>query len=165
MAEWLFGQGAPEVRIHPDGMHMKGFDIPLWLAGRGFIRETATGRGQSSGTFRRGGHTLVVHSQPGLGDVVATLDGTEVEIEAKGGCINTRHPGQLSRLRKGLHEAVGQLMASPRGAVRLIAAVASHPETERLAQRLLPRCSRAGIEIALVNEDGTVDLVSAQTQT
>jgi hypothetical protein len=139
-------------------MHMKGFDIPSWLTGRGFTRATVTGRGQTSGTFRRGDQTLIVHSQPGLGDVVATLNGVEVEIEAKGGCINTRHPGQLSRLRKGLHEAVGQLMASPRAQVRLIAAVPRHPETERLSQRLLPRCTRAGIEIALVNEHGEVGL-------
>ena len=55
MAEWLFGQGAAEVRIHPDGMHMKCFNIPAWLVGRGFARESATGRGQTSGTFRRGG--------------------------------------------------------------------------------------------------------------
>ena len=99
MAEWLIAQGAPEVRIHPDGMHMKGFDIPAWLAGRGYTRMTATGRGQTSGAFRRGDQSLIVHSRPGLGDVIATLDGIDVEIEAKGGCLNTRHPGQLSRLR------------------------------------------------------------------
>lgn len=28
MVKWLFGQGATEVRIHSDGMHMKGYDIP-----------------------------------------------------------------------------------------------------------------------------------------
>jgi hypothetical protein len=131
------------------------------LAGRGFTRTTATGRGQTGGTFRRGDQTLIVHAQPGLGDVVATLNGVEVEIEAKGGCINTRHSGQLSRLRKGLHEAVGQLMASPRADVRLIAAVPRHPETERTARRLLPRCARVGIEIALVGGDGTIVLLPA----
>ena len=113
MAEWLFDQGSPDVRIHPDGMHMKGFDIPAWLAGRGFTRMTATGRGQTSGTFRRGDQTLIVHSQPGLGDVVATLDGVEVEIEAKGGCINTRHPGQLSRLRKAFTRPSASSWALP----------------------------------------------------
>jgi hypothetical protein len=119
MAEWLFCQGASTVRINPDGMHTKGFDIPNWLAVEATPRLTATGRGQTSGTFRRGEKILIVHSQPGLGDVVATLGGAEVEIETKGGCINTRHPGQLSRLRKGLHEAIGQLMGSPRTGITL----------------------------------------------
>lgn len=160
MAQWLFGQGATEVRIHPDGMHMKGFDIPAWLTSQGFMRMTATGKGQIGGTFHRRNQSLVVHSQPGLGEVVATLSGVDIEIEAKGGCINTRHPGQLSKLRKGLHEAVGQLMASPRSDVRLIAAVPRHPETERLAQRLVSRCALVGIEVALVNDDGSVGLLS-----
>ena len=139
---------------------MKGFDIPASLAGRGFTRMSTTGRGQTSGAFRRGDLTLTVHSQPGLGDVVCTLHGIEVEIEAKGGCINTRHPGQLSRLRRGLHEAVGQLLGSPRNDVRLIAAVPRHPETERTARRLLPRCAHVGIEIALVAGDGSVELLA-----
>jgi len=162
MAEWFFAQGAPKVRIHPDGMHMKGFDIPAWLASRGFTRMTATGRGQTSGSFRRGDQTLIVHSQPGLGDVVATLDGFALEVEAKGGRLNTRHAGQLSRLRKGLLEVVGQLLACPRTDVRLIAAVPRHLETERLAHRLLPRCSRVGIEIALIDGDGKVDLATGE---
>lgn len=161
MAEWLFGKGATEVWMHPDGMHMKGFDIPAWLAGHGFTRTSTTGRGQTSGTFRRHGQTLTVHSQPGHGDVVGTLHGVTVEIETKGGCINTRHPGQRSRLRKGLHEAVGQLLGSPRDAVRLIAAVPRHPETERAAERLLPRCGLVGIEIALVDGEGSVELLPA----
>ena len=83
-----------------------------------------------------------------------------MEIEAKGGCISSCHRGQLSRLRKGLNEAVGQLMASPRPNARLIAAVPLHPETERLGKRLLLRCARVGIDIALVDEDGAVELLS-----
>ncbi len=31
MAEWIFEQGATDVEIHPDGMHLKGFDIRGWL--------------------------------------------------------------------------------------------------------------------------------------
>ena len=98
---------------------------------------------------------------PGRGDVVGKLGKQDVEIEAKGGCINTRHAGQKSRLRKGLHEAVGQLMASRRRDVRLIAAVPDHGITRALAQDLLPRCGKLGIEIALVDELGRVDLLKA----
>jgi hypothetical protein len=158
MAEWLFAQGATHASMHPDGMHMKGFDIPGWLRSVGFERESTTGMRGQSGSFRRGSNTLTVHSQPGLGDVIAVVDGVQVEVEAKGGCINSTHPGRLSRLRKGLHEAVGQLMGSPRLDVRLIAAVPHHPETHKVAMRLATRCALARIEIALVNEDGSVSL-------
>lgn len=159
MAEWLFLQGATEVSIHPDGMHMKDFDIPGWLASAGFHRVSTTGSRGQSGSFMRGSHELTVHSRPGLGDIIAWIEGAQIEIEAKGGCVNSKHPGQLSRLRKGLHEAVGQLMGSPRSNTRLIAAVPYHSETEKLANRLSTRCKLAQIEIALVREDGTVVFV------
>jgi hypothetical protein len=142
-------------------MHMMGFDIPGWVASRGFSRTATTGRTQTSGTFRRNDQTLIVHSRPGLGDIVCQLNGVRVEIEAKGGCLNTRHAGQLSRLRKGLQEAVGQLLGSPNVGARLIAAVPRHVETEKVAERLLPRCRRVGIEIALVDGDGSVLLLPA----
>ena len=159
MAEWLFRQGAAEVSVHPDGMHMKDFDIPGWLAAAGFERVSTTGTRGQSGSFRRGSQHLTVHSRPGLGDVIGCLDGVQIEIEAKGGCINSKHPGRLSRLRKGLHEAVGQLMGSPRLDIRLIAAVPFHSETEKLAVRLATRCRLAQIEIALIRDDGTVVMI------
>ena len=91
----------------------------------------------------------------GLGDVVAEVEGVRVLVEAKGGCINSRNPGQLSRLRKHVYEAVGSLLDG-READRLIAAVPLHAQTERLAGRMAPRCRRVGIEIALVAPDGEV---------
>jgi len=160
VADWLFSLGAVEVRVHPDGLHMKHFDMPAWLDAQGFERVSTTGKRGISGTFERNGQRLTIHSQPGLGDVVTTIDGVDIEIEAKGGCINTRHPGQLSKLRKGLHEAVGQLMSSPRKDCRLIAAVPRHSETERLAERLNARCALASIEIVLVDRDGNVGLIT-----
>lgn len=163
MAEWFFGQGAKEVFIHPDGLHMAGFDILGWLTSRGFTRIATTGRTQTSGRFQRNDQTIIVHSRPGLGDIVTQLNGVRVEVEAKGGCLNTRHAGQLSRLRKGLHEAVGQLLGSPYAEARLIAAVPRHVETARVAERLLPRCRHIGIEIALVDADGSVFFAAGLT--
>jgi len=92
--------------------------------------------------------------------VVAVIDGARVEVEAKGGCINTRHSGQLSKLRKHLYEAVGMLLDSRNDAERLIAAVPRHRETERVAERMAERCRAAGIEIALVAGDGSVSIVA-----
>jgi hypothetical protein len=78
-----------------------------------------------------------------------------ISAECKGGIINTRHPGQVSRLYKGLCETVGMLMANPSPG-RQIAVVPRTEGTLRLAQRLAPRCASAGIELALVGSRGEV---------
>lgn len=158
MAEWMFGLGARLVTIHPDGMHLKGFDIQGWLQDQGYLKIQSTGRTVHGGDYGREGRLLRVYPRPGLGDVVCEIDGQRIEVEAKGGCINTRHSGQLSRLRKHLHEAVGQLMASDAQHDRLIAAVPDHVETRQIADRLIRRCQKVGIEIALVSGDGTVHI-------
>jgi hypothetical protein len=159
VGEWLFKSGAREVTIHPDGMHLHGFDVPSWCVNRQFEQTAARGTTNVGGTYRRGQETLILYPRPGLGDVTATLNGVPVEVETKGGCINTTHSGQISRLRRGLFEAVGQLMSSPREGTRLIAAVPNHAETQKVAHRMAARCAAVGIEIALVDCEGNVSLM------
>ena len=159
LAEWLFSLSAGSVSVHPDGMHLKAFGMAEMITAMGFTRTESSGRTDVGGLWTRGDDVLRVHPSPGFGDVVATLGSQRIEIEAKGGVLNTRHPGQVSRLRRGLHEAVGQLMACERQVERLVAAVPDHPETRRAASRLAPRCTSAGIEIALVDAAGRVTLV------
>ena len=66
------------------------------------------------------------------------------------------HPGQVSRLSKGLCEAVDLLMANPsRG--RQVAVMPKAEVTLRLARKLAPRYAAAGIEIALVGPRGEVE--------
>lgn len=145
-----------EVAIHPDGEHAKRFDIPAWLGNAGFEKTESLGGTSYGGTYRRGHETVIVNPRSGVGDVVGVVDGRSIVIECKGGTINSTHPGQLSRLRRGLCEAVGLLMARPFDGAREIAAVPWTPETERLAARMVSRCSRAGIELALVRRDGAI---------
>jgi hypothetical protein len=95
------------------------------------------------------GRSVVVNPVPGKGDVVADAAGMIISAECKGGIINTRHSGQVSRLYKGLCETVGLLMANPSPGPQ-IAVVPRTEGTHRLAKRLAPRCAAAGIEIALV---------------
>lgn len=149
-----------EVRIHPDGEHGKQFAFVDWLDKRGFTKASNTGKTVYGGLYEdRLGRRIVVHPKSGLGDVVAELAGGVISAECKGGIINTRHAGQLSRLRKGLCEAVGLLMATQsRG--RQVAVVPYTKATEELARRLAPRCKEAGIEIALVKSRGEVVGVS-----
>ncbi|MCO5961051.1 hypothetical protein [Sinorhizobium meliloti] len=147
---------AQHVRIHPDGEHGKQFDIAGWLLRREFIRVSSLGSTDYGGVYRNpAGQTITVHPKSGLGDVVANVGNDVISAECKGGIINTRHPGQVSRLYRGLCETVGLLMATPSQG-RQIAVVPLTDSTLRLAERLAPRCALAGIEIALVGGRGEV---------
>jgi hypothetical protein len=149
-------QGAQDVRIHPDGEHGKQFDFAGWLLNRQFAKISSLGSTDYGGIYRSpAGQTITVNPRPGLGDVVAEIGDSTISAECKGGIINTRHSGQVSRLYKGLCETVGMLMATlSRG--RQVAVVPLTESTRRLAERLAPRCALAGIEISLVGSRGEV---------
>ena len=159
VAFWLFQSGASRVLIHPDGQHVAQFDIAAWLGYAGFEKVQAIGKTKHGGIYRCGADTLEVCFRPGCGDVVADVGGKNVCVEAKGGCINSNHAGQVSVLRSRMYEAVGSLFDPPESATRLIVAVPSHPVTERLAARMARRCRMGGVEIALVMQDGEVRVV------
>lgn len=147
-------EGAPEVRVHPDGEHAKQFDLGGWLARRAFAKLSVIGSTHYGGVYRNAlGQTVVIDPRSGRGDVVAEVDGITVSAECKGGMIDTKHPGQVSRLYKGLCEVIGMLMAVPAGG-RQVAVVPLTDGTRRLAERLAPRCTLAGIEIVLMGRHG-----------
>lgn len=149
-------EGASDVRIHPDGEHGKQFDFAAWLLRREFAKVSSLGTTAYGGVYRNAaGQTITVHPKSGLGDVVAEVGGRIISAECKGGIINTRHSGQVSRLYKGLCETVGLLMATPSPG-RQVAVVPLTEGTRRLAERLAARCALAGIEIALVGARGEV---------
>lgn len=142
--------------IHPDGEHGKQFDFAGWLARRQFRKVSTIGTTAYGGTYENpAGQTITVNPRSGLGDVVAEVGDHIISAECKGGIINTRHSGQVSRLYKGLCETVGMLMATPSQG-RQVAVVPLTDGTLRLASRLAPRCAMAGIEIALVGSRGEV---------
>lgn len=152
----LRAEGAQDVRIHPDGEHGKQFDFAAWLRRRGFTKIYSLGSTTYGGVYRNpAGQAITVHPKSGLGDVVAEVGNNVISAECKGGIINTRHPGQVSRLYRGLCETVGLLMATPSQG-RQVAVVPLTERTLRLAERLAPRCALAGIEIALVGSRGEV---------
>jgi hypothetical protein len=157
-------QGATSVRIHPDGEHGKQFDFAGWLARRDFLKISSLGSTTYGGEYRNAaGQTITVNRKSGLGDVVAEVGDETIFAECKGGVINTRHSGQVSRLDKGLCETVGRLMATPSPG-RQVAVVPLTTRTLRLAERLAPRCARAGIAISLVGGRGEVVDVKSSAQ-
>lgn len=150
------------VQINPDGEHGKRFPFREWLANRGFMFERSVGTTTYGGYYRdAAGREIVISLRPGEGDVTAEVDGVRVFAECKGGIINTKHPGQVSRLSKGLRETIGQLMATPPGGLQ-VAVVPDTPTTRRLAERLAARCRLAGIGIALVGSRGEISDVGAK---
>jgi hypothetical protein len=135
-----------ERAVAPDDLYQK------WIGG---FRSEAPSKTAFVGTYMCGEQSIVVASIPGKGDVVAATQDKTIIAECKGGIVNTRHAGQTSRLRKGLCEAVGLLMARAKGGQQV--AVVPHTETTlRLARKLAPRARDAGIEISLVDELGRV---------
>jgi hypothetical protein len=156
---YLLEQGALIVELHPDGEHGKRHDLKKTLETHGLILVRPQGSTSYGGTYQRDHQTVSVTLRPGVGDVVAEIAGKRLVAECKGGVVNTRHAGQLSKLRRGLCEAVGLLMARPLNGERHVAVVPATPETEKVARRMLPRATAAGIEIALVNENGCVSFV------
>lgn len=152
-----------DVRIHPDGEHGKQFDFAGWLTRRGFAKTSILGSTAYGGVYLNAvGQAITVNPKSGLGDVVASVRDHIISAECKGGIINTRHPGQISRLYKGLCETVGMLMATPSQG-RQVAVVPLTEGTLRLAERLVTRCALAGIEIALIGSRGeVVEVRSAQ---
>jgi hypothetical protein len=149
-------QDARNVRVHPDGEHGKQFDFEGWLLRRDFVKISSIGSTSYGGVYQNStGQTITVNPKSGMGDVVAEVGNHILSAECKGGIINTRHSGQVSRLYKGLCETVGLLMATPTQG-RQIAVVPFTASTLRLAERLAPRCALAGIEIALVGSRGEV---------
>lgn len=152
----LRAAGARHVCIHPDGEHGKQFDFTGWLERRKFAKVSSLGSTAYGGVYQNPkGETITVHPKSGLGDVVSEVEGHRIVAECKGGIINTRHSGQVSRLYRGLCETVGLLMATP-STGRQIAVVPFTNSSLRLAERLAPRCALAGIEIALVGSRGEV---------
>ena len=136
-----------EASIDPDGQQNRQFPFADWLDRHGFTKASSIGTSACGGKRKsRNGQTVTVNPKSGLGanDLVA---------ECKGGSINSRHPGQRSRLRRGLCEAVGLSMTKP-STGRQVAVVPETDSTLRLAGILAPWCVSTRIGIALVGNRG-----------
>ena len=163
-------EGLKHVAIHPDGQHGIQFPIQEWLERREFVMHEQKKKGSVSyaGVYRsKAGQSILVNpsavagAQKG-GDVVADVNGQTYLAECKGGVINSNYAGHLSRLRRGLCEAVGQCLKFPLiEGTRQYSVVPRTPSTENLARQIAPRAKKAGIEIALVDRRGEVSFQDA----
>ena len=150
--------GLKSVAIHPDGEHGKRFPFRGWLEKRQFVRTKPAGGTDYGGEYLGpAGQSIVIIPTSGRGDVCADVEGRRFVAECKGGVINTTHPGQLSRLKRGLCEAVGLLLcADAEPSTRQFAVAPLTALTEKWAKRMNKRARAAGVEIALVGDTGRV---------
>lgn len=156
-------EGGSTVEMYPDGEHAKRFDIPAFLTSRGFKKDRALGSTEYGGEYVRDNSRLIINpkSQHGRGDVVGIISGRIVRAECKGGIINSRHSGALSKLRSGFNELVGQTMSMEDNGDRHVAVAPKTDASLIQAGRLQQRCRKAGIEIALVERDGSIEFFVA----
>lgn len=153
---------ARRIEIHPDGEHGKRFPFQAQLNARGFEKVRSIGKTDYGGLYRDpAGAEIEINPKAGLGDIVVISECLRIVAEAKGGIVNTRNAGPVSRMRRGLCEAVGLLMSRPRvEGTRHIAVVPDVPVTRKLAQTMVARTQEAGIEIALVDRHGAVTAIA-----
>jgi hypothetical protein len=154
--------GLKHLAIHPDGEHGKRFDFLGWLTKHRFAMVKQMGSTPYGGIYQSADteQTILINPKAGKGDVLADIEGKSFVAECKGGVINSSHAGQLSRLRKGLCEAIGLSLSSPVvEGKRQFAVVPQTPTTEKLARRMIVRAKKAGIEIALIDGQGNVSYV------
>ena len=134
------------------------FDIGRFTTITGWqpVKEAQAGRNAWTGAYRRENKTIRVHSRPGEGDVVATVDGRRLVAKCSKGPL-ARKPGRSERslLTTALGEA---LLFDIGGDDVVVAAVPDTPVFRKLAEtwRTRPLVRRAGIRIALVARDGAV---------
>jgi hypothetical protein len=134
------------------------FDIGRFMAGTGWeqIKEPQVGRNAWTGAYQRGDKTIRVHSRPGEGDVVATVDGRRIVVKCMmGPLVHKAGRAEHSLLTTALGQA---LLFDVSTDDIVVAAVPDTPVFRRLVEawRERPLVKRTGIRLTLVHRDGTV---------
>jgi hypothetical protein len=140
------------------------FDIGHFMASMEWeqVKEPQVGRTAWAGAYRRGDKTIRVHSRPGEGDVVTTVEGRRIIAECQKGPLAHRAGSLEGSL---LTTALGQaLLFDVSAADIVIAAVPDTPVFRRLVEtwRKRPLVRRAGIRLVLVARDGSISGLDLQ---
>jgi hypothetical protein len=110
------------------------FGIGRFMAGTGWeaIKEPKVGRNAWTGAYRRGDKTIRVHSRPGGGDVIATVDGRRIVVECtKGPLVHKAGRAEHSLLTTALGQA---LLFDVSADDIVVAAVPDTPVFRKLAE-------------------------------
>jgi hypothetical protein len=157
------GLTASDVQVAIDGAQVKTtntvhFGIAEFLRGLEWFKPATDDIWQGTYAHARYRPKVVIHSEPGRGDVVTVLiDGRTLRVECKKGPLVRSKSSQEYPL---LREAMGQLLTIECVGERdlLAVAVPSSPKFEELARRWrqAPLISRFGICILTVGRDNQI---------
>ena len=153
--------GLAEVAI--DGAQVKVgkhqvFPIVDFLRDMGWETAEQIGGRDWQGRYVKDGQTLIIHSTPGVGDVVARVGRTRIRAECKGGPLIKKPGGrEYSKLWVALGQVVTVEHVDPDDV--LMVAIPRTDAFRKLAEKWqgAPLVQRTGIQIALVGRDGTVE--------
>ena len=152
-----------DVQVAIDGAQIKTanmihFDIANFLKDQGWIQNAGMQGWQ--GTYSKVGinNKLVIHSNPGMGDVIANLNnGNILRVESKKGTLTRSISSAEYRL---LREAIGQLMTIDKISDKDIFAVAV-PKSDKMVQLITrwmnyPLILKVGINFITVERNGII---------
>ena len=143
-----------QIRVHGDEV----FPISAFLADMGWRQVKQIGQNDWRGWYERSGQRLWIHSRSGVGDVVAHVGAQRVRAECKGGpLVKLSGSKEYPRLRGTLGQVITVEEVDANDV--LAVAVPGTPRFRKLAEkwREAPLVKRAGIQILLVDRDGTVE--------
>lgn len=154
-------EGAAEVAI--DGAQVKVdkhqvFPIVTFLSGMGWEQVEQIGGKDWQGRYVKDGQTLIIHSTPGVGDVVVRVGAKRIRAECKGGpLIKRRGSSEYPKPRGALGQIITAERVEPKDV--LVVAVPQSPKFRELAGkwRDASLVQRTEIRIALVGRDGMVE--------
>lgn len=133
------------------------FPIRPFLFDLGWKQVAQSGKNQWQGEYERKGSRLVLHSSPGVGDVVAHVGQARIRAECKKGPLIYKPGGKEY---PALHEALGQALTVDSVEPGDVLAVAV-PLTDRFSRliarwRTAPLVVRSEIRLVMVGRDGSV---------
>lgn len=155
-------------QICPDGMHESPhFHIKDLLEENGFslIRKAEKSKTKYAGEYRNARRDEIkVYPRPGQGDVSIQWNNQTWVVECKGGIINSNHPGPLSKLRRGLYEAFGQISAFQSEGTKRGVVVPKTNETIKHAKKFATAAKTLGVTLLLVDENGQFKVIDGNGQ-
>jgi hypothetical protein len=134
------------------------FPLSRYLQDQGWRQIEQQGKRDWHGRYERNGQYLEIHSKSGVGDVVVRVGDKRVRAECKKGSFLQKRANPEYKL---LREAIGQLVSIEQltDGDLLVVAV---PDTDKFRDLVMkwrnrPLIKRAGIQFALVSQNGAVE--------
>jgi hypothetical protein len=168
LLELAGSQGVAEAAIDGAQVKVHGaeiFPIVPFLADTGWKQVEQIGKNDWQGWYEKEEQRLRIDARPGVGDVVVAVGSKRIRAECKGGPLIKKRGSPEYRILRG---ALGQVITVEQVSANdiLVVAIPHTPRFRKLADkwRERPLVVRSGIQIVLVDRDGTVEWLDPLTE-